>query len=132
MAAELDGQSAELQTRTPGISHDDSGAPELVAREVGLEALDGQHDEVSSHSEPDPSEDEILGDLLFHEIQEFEKREKYRNAEQRHEELHIAEGGINSHDYSTDRSVEVDIFEPPGIGAHSGLIDEIRESAQPL
>jgi hypothetical protein len=104
MAAELDsdGQSTALRTRTPGISHVDVGPPELVAGEVGLEALEGQHEEVSSHSEPDPSEDEILGELLFHEIQESEKKEKHRNADQLGEGLHNAGGEIDSHDYSTD------------------------------
>ena len=120
MAGELDGPSTALPTRTPGVSLDDGGAPELVAGEIGSEALGGLHDEVSSYSELDPSEDEVLGDLLFREIQESEKKEKHRNTEQPCEWLHNAEGAINSRDYSTDQSVGVDIFEPSGIGAHSG------------
>jgi hypothetical protein len=33
--------------------------------------------------------------------------------------LHNAGGEIDSHDYSTDWSVKVDIFEPPVVGARS-------------
>ena len=67
-----------LPTETPGIPLDDSRITEPVGGEVGS-TLGSQIDEASSHTEPDPSEDEILGDLLLHEIQESEKQEKLLN-----------------------------------------------------
>lgn len=92
---------------------DRSGIIEPVTREVES-TLDGCHDELSSDTEPNFSDDDILGDLLFREIQEFEKQEEPSNSKQQHEEFYDEAGAVFSQDYNTDQSVEVGRSESPG------------------
>lgn len=107
--------------QTPVMPFDDSGIIEPVTREIES-VLGGCHDELSSHTEPNPSEDEILGDLLFHEIQEFEKQEERGNAKQQHEELYDEAGDVFSRDYNTDLSIEAGRSGSPGPGDQGGKL----------
>jgi hypothetical protein len=99
----------------PAMPLDGGGIREPATREVES-ALDDFHNELSSHTEPDPSEDEILVDLLFHEIQEFERQEELGNAKQQHGEFDDEESFIFSRDYNTDLSLGVSRPGSPGPG----------------
>jgi len=91
----------------------------IAEQDAGLgegSTLGSELDEPSSHTEPDPSEDEILGELLFQEIRESEKQNKHLNAEQPQVELHGRAGAINSRGHTTDQSVEVGRSEFSGLG----------------
>ena len=103
------------------MSFDRSGIIEPVIREVES-ALDGCHDKQLSNTEPNPSDDEILGDLLFREIQEFEKQEELSNSKQQHGEFYDEAGAVFSRDYNTDLSVEVGRSEFPGPGDQGGKL----------